>query len=73
MDSNKEKEKKRERKIHAVLTFKIENSQSGCINRNENAVNNMIKIVNSQIKNKKRPKKYRRDEKNQKVPTQKKN
>lgn len=63
MDSNKEKEKRRERKIHAVLTFKMEKSQSGCINRDENAVNNMIKIVNSQIKNKERPKKYRRDEK----------
>ena len=33
----------------------------GCINRDENAVNNMIKIVENQIKYKERPLKYRRD------------
>jgi hypothetical protein len=49
------------RKIHSVLTYKMENKESGCINRDENAVNNMIKIVNNQIKNKERPLKYRRE------------
>ena len=39
----------------------MEKKQSGCINRDENAVNNMIKIVNHQIKYKERPLKYRRD------------
>jgi len=39
----------------------MEKKQSGCINRDENAVNNMIKIVNYQIKYKVRPLKYRRD------------
>jgi hypothetical protein len=61
LDNNKEKEKRKERKIHAVLTFKMEKSQSGCINRDENAVNNMIKIVKNQIKNKERPQKYKRE------------
>lgn len=58
---NKDKTKRKERKIHAVLTFKIEKKQSVCIDRDENAVNNMIKIVNHQIKYKERPLKYRRD------------
>jgi hypothetical protein len=61
MDNNKDKTKQKERKIHAVLTFKMEKKQSGCIDRDENAVNNMIKIVNHQIKYKERPLKYRRD------------
>ena len=61
IDNNKIKEKRKIRKIHAVLTFKMENQQSGCINRDENAVNNMIKIVENQIKYKERPLKYRRD------------
>ena len=55
MDKNKIKEKGKLRKIHAVLTFKMENSQSGCINRDENAVRNMIKIVNHQITEKVNP------------------
>ena len=54
------KTKRKERKIYSVLTFKMEKKQSGCINRDENAVNNMIKIVNHQIKYKERTLKYRR-------------
>lgn len=38
----------------------MKNEQSECINRDENAVNNMIKIVNHHIKHKERPLKYRR-------------
>ena len=52
IDNNKIKEKRKIRKIHAVLTYKMENTQCGCINRDENAVNNMLKIVEHQIKNK---------------------
>jgi len=48
------KEKIRKRKIHTVLIFKMGECQSGCINRDENALNNMIKITNNQIKNKER-------------------
>ncbi len=60
MDNNKDETKRKERKLHSVLTYKMENKQSGCINRDENAVNNMIKIVNHHIKHKERPLKYRR-------------
>jgi hypothetical protein len=61
IDNNNDKTKRKERKIHSVLTFKMEKKQSGCINRDENAVNNMLKIVNHQIKYKERPLRYRRD------------
>jgi hypothetical protein len=39
----------------------MENGQIGCINRDENAVNNMIKIVNYYLYKKERPLKYRRN------------
>jgi hypothetical protein len=50
-----------DRKIHSVLTYQTENNRMGCINRDKNAVNNMIKIVKSFLINKTRPEKYRRD------------
>jgi hypothetical protein len=33
------------REIHSILTFQMENLRTGCINRDENAVNNMLKLV----------------------------
>jgi len=39
---------------------KAENNRFGCINRDENATNNMIKIVKSYLKDKIRPLKYTR-------------
>jgi hypothetical protein len=36
----------------------MENGQIGCINRDKNAVNNMIKIVKYYLENKKRPINY---------------
>lgn len=53
--------KGKRRTLHAVLMFKTEQGSSGCINRDENSVNNMIEIVNHYIKNKERPLKFRRD------------
>lgn len=50
-----------ERKIHSILTYQTESNRLGCINRDENAVNNMIKIVKSYLTNKTRPEKFRRD------------
>jgi hypothetical protein len=41
--------------------LETENNRIGCINRDKNAVNNMIKIVKSFLINKIRPEKYRRD------------
>jgi len=49
------------RKLHAVLTYKMENNRYGCINRDINAVKNMKKITDYWLKYKKRPEKYRRD------------
>ena len=66
------------RKLHSVLTLQVEDSRIvcndgikktvnfnhlGCINRDENAVNNMIKIVESQINFNCRPLRFRRDQK----------
>ena len=50
-----------ERKIHSILRYQTESKRMGCINRDENAVNNMIKIVNTYFMNKTRPEKFRRD------------
>ena len=50
-----------EQKIHLILRYQIESKRMGCINRDENAVNNMIKIVNTYLLNKTRPEKFRRD------------
>jgi hypothetical protein len=50
-----------ERKIHSILTYQTESKRMGCVNRDENAVNNMIKIVNTFIKDKTRPERFRRD------------
>ena len=56
------------RKLHSVLTYQTEKNRKGCINRDENAVNNMIKIVKYYLEHKhekepkdKRPLKFRRD------------
>lgn len=54
------------RKLHSVLTFKAENNRKECINRDVNAVNNMIKLVNYYLQNNEglennRPIKFRRN------------
>jgi len=51
------------RKLHAVLTFKMENNRYGCINRDLNAVKNMKKITDYWLKYRKRPIIYRRNHK----------
>ena len=48
------------RKIHSVLTFQTESNRMGCINRDENSVNNMIKIVNYYLLYKDPPEKFKR-------------
>ena len=40
------------RKIHSILTYQTESKRMGCINRDENAVNNMVKIVKEYIEKK---------------------
>ena len=39
----------------------MENNRMGCINRDRNAVNNMVKLVRYYLKHKDRPEKFRRD------------
>jgi len=49
------------RKIHSVLTYKMENKRMGCINRDNNATNNQLAITNQYLKDKTRPMQFRRD------------
>lgn len=53
--------KGRYHKIHAVLTYKMENGRYGCINRDRNAVWNMKKIVDHHLECGDRPLRYRRN------------
>jgi hypothetical protein len=53
-------EDKKSRRLHSVLTFKLENNVMGCINRDKNACMNFKKIVHSLITTKQRPLKFQR-------------
>jgi len=55
------------RKIHSVLTYEMENGRRGCINRDLNAVNNMIDIVRQYLKDKTRQMYFRRDIKKEEI------
>jgi hypothetical protein len=48
------------RKKHSILTYQMENNRRGCINRDKNSVNNMIRIVKQFLKDKTRPIHFRR-------------
>jgi hypothetical protein len=52
--------KERLRKLHSVLTFKMENSRRGCINRDYNGCINMRKLFHSYMKDGTRPLRYQR-------------
>jgi hypothetical protein len=51
------------KKIHAVLTYKMENGRYGCINRDFNSVNNMKKITEYWLKNGTRMEAFKRGKK----------
>ena len=51
---------KKLRKIHAILTYQVENGRQACINRDKNAVLNMKKIVEHYFEKGERPYNYRR-------------
>ena len=55
------KNKNKFRKLHSVLTFKMENGRKGCINRDYNACYNMIKIFEYYILTGDRPERYKRN------------
>lgn len=50
----------KKRKIHAILTYQMENKRYGCINRDKNGCKNMQKIFEHYMKYNERPEKYRR-------------
>ncbi|AYV83137.1 MAG: hypothetical protein Hyperionvirus4_102 [Hyperionvirus sp.] len=52
--------KRKIRKIHSVLTYKMSNGRMGCINRDINAVKNIRKIVKSILETGERPEKFKR-------------
>ena len=49
------------REMHSILTFQMENKRMGCINRDSNAVNNMVKLVKYFLETGKRILRFRRD------------
>jgi len=59
------------RKIHSILTFKMENQRKGCINRDKNGCKNIKKIFDSYIENGTRPLRYQRSYKIENVVTSK--
>ena len=57
------------RKIHSILTYKMENNRLGCINRDKNGCKNIQKVFEYYIKNNERPENYRRGQTIQKLQT----
>ena len=50
----------KERKLHSILTYKMENNRKGCINRDKNGCKNIQKVFKSFMETGERPEKYRR-------------
>ena len=50
-----------ERKMHSILTYKMENKRLGCINRDKNGCKNIQKVFNFYIEKGERPEKYKRE------------
>ena len=61
--------KNKERKIHSILTYKMENKRNGCINRDKNGCKNIQKVFNHYIEYNERPEKYKRGVDLQKLQT----
>ena len=53
--------KQKERKIHSILTYQMENNRKGCINRDKNGCKNIQKVFNSYMETGERPEKYKRE------------
>jgi hypothetical protein len=61
--------KNKTRKIHSILTYKMENNRLGCINRDKNGCKNIQKVFEYYMKNNERPENYRRGQTIQKLQT----
>ena len=57
----KKDQKQKERKIHSILTYQMENNRKGCINRDKNGCKNIQKVFKSYMETGERPEKYRRE------------
>ena len=53
--------KNKERKMHSILTYKMENNRKGCMNRDKNGCKNIEKVFKSYMETGERPEKYRRE------------
>jgi hypothetical protein len=53
--------KQKDRKIHAILTYQMENNRKGCINRDKNGCKNIQKVFQSYMSTGERPERYRRE------------
>ena len=60
---------KKERKMHSILTYKMENKRNGCINRDKNGCKNIQKVFNHYIEYNERPERYKRGVDLQKLQT----
>ena len=57
----KKDKSQKERKIHSILTYQMENNRKGCINRDKNGCKNIQKVFISYMLTGERPEKYRRE------------
>ena len=58
--------KQKERKIHSILTYQMENNRKACINRDKNGCKNIQKVFNCYMETGERPDKYKREYKSNK-------
>ena len=56
----KKDKQQKDRKIHSILTYQMENNRKGCINRDKNGCKNIQKLFNSYMLSGERPERYRR-------------
>ena len=56
-----------DRKIHSILTYQMENNRKGCINRDKNGCRNIQHVFNYYKKTGKRPLKYSREYKFERI------
>jgi hypothetical protein len=61
--------KNKERKMHSILTYKMENKRNGCINRDKNGCKNIQKVFNYYMEYNERPERYKRGVDLQKLQT----
>jgi len=59
--------KQKERKIHSILTYQMENNRKGCINRDKNGCKNIQKVFKCYMETGERPEKYKREYKNNSI------